>query len=109
MQEVTVNRTTRCRLGLSVRPEMKSPLPRNGTQEGSSRVTEGAPLTVGKKGRTDRGGKRRGSREGRESEELRGEKRGREREGGEEGGGREGKDRGKRARGEARDERAGAG
>ena len=78
MQEVTVNRTTRCRLGLSVRPEMKSPLPRNGTQEGSSRVTEGAPLTVGKKGRTDRGGKRRGSREGRESEELRGEPRGRE-------------------------------
>lgn len=70
-----MNRTTRCRLGLSVQPEMKSPLPRKGTQEGPSRVTEGAPLTVGKKGRTDRGGKRKGSREGRESEELRGKKR----------------------------------
>lgn len=62
---------------------MQSPLPRKGTQEASSRVTEGAPPTLGKKGRTDRGGKTEEEREaegreGRKQEELRKGKSGRE-------------------------------
>lgn len=105
LQEVTVKRTTRCRLGLSARPEMKSPLPRRVTWEGSSRGTQGAPLTLGKKGRTDRGGMRRG-REGGEGAERTEERR----EGGERregvGKGRMGR---KRDRGEARDTRGGLG
>lgn len=61
---------------------MKSPLPRKVTQEGSSRVTKGAPLTLGKKGRTEGGGK------GREGEGGSGKKGGKRR--GEKKGGREG-------------------